>query len=141
MSILFDHYGHEIKPGARVAFNLSGTVRFGTVTAIGKTRSEEPVPWSGYVRRNIKVREQGASVDSRVNSTDNLVVLPKTEAEERAEKRALLIADLSTLPDIGMLCEQVGCRRPGVWMHAEMGDAVLCVEHEADHRLERRLGV
>ena len=76
MSILFDHYGHEIKPGARVAFNLSGTVRFGVVTEIGKTRNE-PRPWSGYVRRNIKVREQGSSVDSRVTSTDNLVVLPE----------------------------------------------------------------
>ena len=83
--MLTDAYGSEIKPGVRVVFNQSGYARFGRVVEIGPIRTE-PNSWSGYVRRNIKIRPEypsggswGLPAISRVTDTKNMVVLPERQ--------------------------------------------------------------
>lgn len=74
--MITDHYGVEIMPGSKVAFNYSGEVRLGEVVSVGPPVAKNPY----WTRDAIRIRHQGdRKTISVIASRRNLVVLEQPE--------------------------------------------------------------
>lgn len=76
MATVVDTYNNELKPGVRVAFNYSGTVRIGTLIRVTPAkRYGKACDYSGEPYYNFEVLHDRLTTTSKITKRENLVVI------------------------------------------------------------------